>query len=203
MKFFKQIDDLITSFSKLPGVGPKSAQRLAFYIIKEDKNFAEEFSKSLLSAKTDITLCKKCFNFCSLALNETECSICQDENRDLSKICIVESIQNLIAIENANYNGLYHVLHGVLNPLHGVGVDDIKIKELLERIKDNKDLEVIFATNPTMEGEATAMYLKKSINELDNNITFSRISRGIPTGGDIEYADKTTILNALGNRQSF
>jgi len=192
------IDRLIEEFSKLPGIGKKTAQRMAFYVLRIKK----EEAKSLAQAITDV---KERMKFCSACFNITEkdpCRICSDKKKDRSLICVVEESKDVIAIEKTGqYNGLYHVLGGVLSPLDNVGPEDLKIKELLNRLKQYKVKEVIIATNPSAEGEATAIYLAKLIKPL--GIKVSRIARGIPSGGALEYADVNTLANAIEGRVEF
>lgn len=211
MELPKSLQNLIEAFERLPGVGPKSAQRLAFYILKQQEAESLNFANSVLDVKSKLRLCSKCFN-----VSEGElCVICSNENRDKNILCVVENVLNLVAIEKTGYRGLYHVLHGVLNPLYGVNVEDIKLESLLTRINsmvldntstdDNHHLELIIATNPTMEGESTALFIKRQLeqNGLLNKVKITRIGRGLPTGADIEYADKATLDNALMGRVDF
>ncbi len=204
MNLPKSLESLIEHFQSLPGIGPKTAERLAFYFLKENKMQAKSFAQALEKVSEDLTLCKECHN-----VSESElCSVCQDTSRKQNVICVVENPLNLIAIEKTGYTGLYHVLHGVLNPLKGVGIDDLYIESLLKRVKKlyalHPDLEVILATNPTMEGESTAMYIKRVLRSEDMpNLKITRIGRGLPTGGDMEYADRSTLDNALQGRVEF
>lgn len=212
MKIPKSLQNLVESFSRLPGIGEKTASRLAFYILKSDNEEVRDFATNLLELKNKLSLCSNCFNVCE----ETEtCSICSDTSRDANKVCVVENILNLIAVENTNYDGVYHVLGGVLNPLSGINAQDIKLEELFSRLQnliekgresdENFKLELIIATNPTMEGESTALFIKRNLEQRDllKHIKITRIGRGIPTGGDIEFADKTTIDNAIMGRVEF
>ncbi|HEY8363019.1 MAG TPA: recombination mediator RecR [Tissierellaceae bacterium] len=190
------IANLIEQLSKLPGIGKKTAQRLAFYILEMDKLEVEKLSKAIIEAKEKIRLCSVCCNL----TDEDPCYICKDENRDSSTICVVEGPKDIIAMEKSNeYKGKYHVLHGVISPIDNVGPDDIKVKELLDRLKDGTVQEVILATNPTVEGEATAIYLSKLIKPLGIKVT--RIAHGIPVGGDLDYFDEVTISKAMENRR--
>lgn len=194
----QSIEDLINEFSKLPGIGPKSAQRLAFYLLKSDKEDLEIFAKILTKLKKDVVLCSNCQNLS----DHDPCSICSDKGRDQETICVVEESLDMVALEKTgSFNGLYHILHGAISPVDGVGPDELKIKELLSRIKKNTISEVIIATNPSIEGEATAMYIAKLLKPLDTKTT--RIARGLPTGGDLEYADEITIENALKGRKEY
>ncbi|KYZ77773.1 recombination protein RecR [Anaerosporomusa subterranea] len=187
---------LIEHFRRLPGIGPKSAARLAYHILTLDSQQAEAFAQSIIEAKTKIGYCSQCF-----ALTDTDpCYICKGENRDRSLICVVEEPQDVAAMERTReYKGLYHVLHGALSPLDGVGPDQIRIKELLTRIRLGSVTEIILATNPDVEGEATAMYLSKLLKPLGLIVT--RIGHGLPMGGELEFADEVTLSKALENRR--
>lgn len=191
------IDELIESFERLPGIGHKSAERIAFYVLENmSETEAEGMAASIVKAKKSIRLCECCQNLTDIS----PCSICDSQKRDRSVICVVEGPEDVSAIENTHeYNGLYHVLHGALSPMDGVGPDDIKINELLLRLADNTAEEVILATNPTVNGTATAVYISKLLAPFD--VKVSRIAHGIPIGSDIEYADKITIVKALESRQ--
>lgn len=199
MPFFAQpVERLIEEFAKLPGIGQKSAQRLAFYILNQPKEMAEGFAQALLDAKEKVYTCKVCQN---LTDSET-CAICSNPARDRGVICVVTDPKDVIAFERTReYNGLYHVLHGTISPLGGVGPDDIRIKELLERVADeNEDVrEVIIATNPDTEGEATAMYLSRLLRPFGIKIT--RLAYGMPVGGHLEYVDEVTLMRALEGRR--
>lgn len=185
----------IDELSKLPGIGKKTAQRLALHIIKNDRESAEKLAKAIVDLKDKLMLCKKCFN-----LSEAEfCDICKNPKRDQTTICVVEEVSDVIAIEKSHeYNGLYHVLGGVLSPLMGIGAENIRIKELINRFHDEEIKEVILALNPDTEGETTSLYLAKLIKPLGIKVT--RIARGIPIGGDLEFADEATIGKAMINR---
>lgn len=185
----------IDELSKLPGIGKKTAQRLALHIIKNDRESAEKLAKAIVDLKEKLMLCKKCFN-----LSEAEfCDICKNPKRDQTTICVVEEVSDVIAIEKSHeYNGLYHVLGGVLSPLMGVGAENIRLKELINRFHDEEIKEVILALNPDTEGETTSLYLAKLIKPLGIKVT--RIARGIPIGGDLEFADEATIGKAMINR---
>ncbi len=190
------IGNLIEQLSKLPGIGRKTAQRLAFYIIEMEDIEAEKLSKSIVNAKEKISLCSICCNL----TDHDPCYLCQSQTRDKSIICVVEGAKDIIAMEKSReYKGLYHVLHGVISPMDNVGPNDIRIKELLNRLADGQVKEVILATNPTVEGEATAIYLSKLIKPLGVKVT--RIAHGIPVGGDLEYFDEVTISKAMENRR--
>ncbi len=192
------IRKLIQELNKLPGIGPKSAQRLAYYLLRAPEEQARLLADAILSVKQEITLCSVCFN-----VTDTDpCRICRSEERDRSKICIVEQPQDILALEHTRiYNGLYHVLHGAISPTEGVGANDIKIKELLERLKDSRVEEVILATNTNLEGEQTALYLNYLIPPLGIKVTC--LARGLPFGTELEYADDVTLTRAIEGRQEF
>ena len=189
------IEKLIESFEKLPSIGHKTAQRLAFYMLDLSNEEAEEFTNSILNAKRSLHFCSKCFN-----ISDTEpCNICSNPKRDESIICVVEEVRDVLAMERTHeFKGVYHVLHGSISPMNGVGPDDIRIKELLARLMDGKVKEIILATNPRVEGEATSMYISKLVKPLGVKVT--RIARGIPIGGDLEYTDEVTLAKALEGR---
>ncbi len=190
------IEKLIEQFKKLPGIGHKTAERLAFHILSQPKEYAKEMSDALINAKEKITFCECCLNLTDVS----PCSICSDDRRDKSVICVVETPKEVAAMENMHeYRGEYHVLHGALSPMDGIGVEDIHIKELLDRVYKDSVKEVIMATNPNVNGEATAMYIAKLLKPLDVKVT--RIAHGIPVGGDIEYADEVTLMRAMENRR--
>ena len=189
------IEKLIQSFEKLPSIGNKTAARLAFYILNASEEETNEFVSSIVNAKKNLKYCSKCYN-----ISDTDpCQICANPKRDQSEICVVEDVRDIIAMEKTHeFRGVYHVLHGSISPMNGVGPDDIKIKELLARLMDGQVKEVILATNPRVEGEATAMYLSKIIKPLGIKVT--RIAHGIPVGGDLEYTDEVTLSRALEGR---
>lgn len=190
------IANLIEQLSQLPGIGRKTAQRLAFYILEMEDIDAEKLSKSIVDAKEKIRLCSICCNL----TDEDPCNICRDNIRDKSIICVVEGAKDIIAMEKSReYKGQYHVLHGVISPMDNVGPNDIKVKELLERLTNDEVKEIILATNPTVEGEATALYISRLIKPLGIKVT--RIAHGIPVGGDLEYFDEITIAKAMDNRR--
>ena len=193
--FSPSIEKLIESFEKLPSIGNKTAIRLAFYMLNASKEETDNFIKSIQDAKNNLKMCSKCFN-----ISDTDpCNICADAKRDTTKICVVEDVKDLIAIEKIHeYNGLYHVLHGSISPMDGIGPDDIKIKELLTRLMEGTVNEVILATNPKVEGEATAMYISKLIKPM--GIKATRLAHGIPVGGDLEYTDEFTLGKAFEGR---
>ena len=190
------IEKLIESFEKLPSIGSKTAARLAFYILNASEEETNEFIKSIQDAKKNLKYCSKCYN-----ISDTDpCPICANPKRDQSIICVVEDVRDIVAMERTHeYKGVYHVLHGSISPMNGIGPDDIKIKELLSRLMEGTVKEVILATNPRVEGEATAMYLSKLIKPLDIKVT--RIAHGIPVGGDLEYTDEITLAKALEGRR--
>lgn len=191
------IDELIEKFERLPGIGHKSAERIAFYILEQmSEEEANNMASSIVNAKSKIRLCECCQNL----TDESVCKICSSPKRDKSTICVVEGPEDVSAIESTcEYNGLYHVLHGALSPMDGIGPDDIKINELLLRLADGGVEEVILATNPTVNGTATAVYISKLLSVFDVKVT--RIAHGIPIGSDIEYADKITIIKAMESRR--
>ena len=189
------IEKLIQSFEKLPSIGNKTAARLAFYILNASEEETNDFISSIVNAKKNLKYCSKCYN-----ISDTDpCPICSNPKRDQSEICVVEDVRDIVAMEKTHeFRGVYHVLHGSISPMNGVGPDDIKIKELLARLMDGQVKEVILATNPRVEGEATAMYLSKLIKPLGIKVT--RIASGVPVGGDLEYVDNVTLLRALQGR---
>lgn len=197
MKYFAPpVEKLIEQFERLPGIGYKTAQRLAFFVLDLPKDQAEEFAKAILDAKQTVHTCKVCQN-----LTDGEiCSICSDPMRDKGLICVVTDPKDVVALERTReYKGLYHVLHGVISPLNGIGPDQLRIKELLQRVADEDIREVIMATNPDTEGEATAMYLSRLLRPMGVKVT--RLAYGIPVGSQLEYADEVTLLRALEGRQ--
>lgn len=192
------VEKLIEEFQKMPGIGYKSAQRLAFYVLELSEEKAEQLIKSISDAKRNITYCDICCNLTDV----NPCYVCSDKTRDRSTICVVESPADVVAMEKTKeYKGLYHVLHGVISPMNGIRPDDIKIKELMSRLSDPEVKEVIIATNPNVEGEATGSYIARLIAPMGIRVT--RIAKGIPIGGDIEYADEVTLIKALENRIEF
>lgn len=202
MRLPKPIEKLIESFERLPGIGPKTAQRLSFYLFHVPQSELELFANNLSNLKKETKICSICFN-----IGEREvCSICSDLTRDQSTICVVEDPMDVLVIERSGkYRGLYHVLHGVIDPLNSIGSDDIYIPQLISNLKtqNSKVEEIILATNPTMEGEATALYIFREIQKLGNHIKITRIGRGLPTGADLEYADEVTIERALEGRREY
>lgn len=189
------IQRLIEAFHRLPGVGPKSAQRLAYHILRAPEQEARALADALLDVKRRIHLCSVCMNI----TEQDPCSYCTDERRDRKTVCVVEQALDLLAIERSGYRGLYHVLHGVLNPMDGIGPEDIHIRELILRLQDGVAQEVIMATNPSLEGEATAMYIQRLIGPAGVKVT--RLARGLPSGADLEYTDDVTLARALEGRR--
>ncbi len=213
MKLPKPISSLINYFERLPGIGPRTAQRLTFSLLNFPQEEIEKFSDSLINLKKETRLCSVCKNVTEFDI----CSICDDPNRDKRLIAVVSSPLDAFALEKTNFKGVYHVLHGIIDPLNNIGPDEIFVKELLERIEsllteksfDNLDedvvVEVILATNTSMEGESTAMYISKLVREKDfglDKVKITRIARGLPVGGDIEYADDITLSRALDGRMN-
>lgn len=190
------IEKLIEAFEKLPSIGNKTAARLAFYILNSSNEETNEFVEAILNAKKNLKYCSICYN-----ISDTDpCTICSNTGRDKSIICVVEDVKDVVAMEKTHeFKGVYHVLHGSISPMNGIGPDDIKIKELLSRLMGGEVKEVILATNPRVEGEATAIYLSKLIKPL--GITVTRIAHGIPVGGDLEYTDEVTLSKALEGRR--
>ena len=188
---------LVEAFHKLPGIGPKTAQRLTYHLIRMPGEEARSLAESILAVKDRIVLCSQCYN-----LTEADpCSICGDPSRDRTRICVVEEALDVVALERTQtYKGLYHVLHGVISPVNGIGPDDLWIKPLLGRVKGDVQ-EVILATNPTLEGEATSMHIHRLISPL--GVSTTRPARGLPVGGDLEYADEVTLSRAIEGRQEF
>lgn len=194
--YARPVEELIAELKKLPGIGSKSAQRLAFYIVRASSSEARALAESILNVTDSIRYCSVCYNITDV----DPCFYCTDPLRDRGLICVLEEPHNVIAVERTReYRGLYHVLLGVLSPLNGIGPDQLKIKALLERLKDGQVEEVIVATNPSVEGEATALYLSKLIKPLQVRVT--RIAMGVPVGGDLDYADEITMARALEGRR--
>lgn len=200
----KVVRDLIEAFERLPGIGPKTAQRLTYHLLHAPKEEAQALASSALGLKEKTVICQVCFNIS----DKSPCDIDTDSLRDKSIIAVVEDPLDVLALEKANYNGLYHVLHGSISPLENIGPEELRIRELLPRLKEPSAgsgqvavKEIILATNPTMEGEATAMYIDRLIRPLGIKVT--RIARGLPVGGDLEYADATTLSRALDGRREY
>ncbi len=189
---------LVEQFHKLPGIGPKTAQRLAYYLVRMPEEEARSLAEAVLGVKERIVLCSRCYN-----ISESDpCELCNDPARDQTRICVVEEPLDIPALERTGvYAGLYHVLHGVISPMNGISPDDLKIQPLLTRLKGNEVVELILATNPNLEGEATSMYIHRLVAPLGVKVT--RPARGLPVGGDLEYADEVTLGRALEGRQAF
>ena len=187
---------LIEELHRLPGIGPKGAQRLAYHLLRASKEEATALAEAIVEVKERITLCSRCQN----TTDVDPCSICSDSNRDRTVVCVVEEPMDILAIERTRgHRGLYHVLHGSISPMEGIGPEQLKVRELLERLRDGVVTEVIMATNPNLEGEATSMYVSRLLQPLGTRVT--RLARGLPMGGDLEYADDLTLARALENRQ--
>ncbi len=193
------VAQLIDQFNKLPGVGPKSAQRLAFHLIRSKKEDAEALAEAIIAVKEKLVFCSLCFNI----TEGDPCGICIDTSRDRTRICVVEEALDVQALERTNsYSGTYHVLHGVISPINGIGPQDLTIAALLERLAKSKEVEeIILATNPNLEGEATSMYINSLVGDL--GIRMTRPARGLPVGGDLEYADEVTLGRAIEGRETF
>jgi recombination protein RecR len=187
---------LIEEFAKLPGIGPKTAQRLTFYLLRMPAEQARDLARAIVEVKDKIHFCSVCFN-----ITETDpCRMCRGEGRDGSTICVVEEPLDILALERTReFRGVYHVLHGAISPMEGIGPEDLRIRELLGRVRDQRVTEIILATNPNLEGEATAMYLAGLLRPLGVKVT--RLARGLPVGGDLEYADEVTLARALQGRR--
>ncbi len=210
MRIPKPIQQVIDNFERLPGIGPKSAQRLTFHLLRFPQEYLDDFAKNLTELKRSTVMCSICFNIGE----STTCSVCSDPQRESETICVVEDVLDVLAMERSGrFRGKYHVLHGIIDPLNAIGPDDIYIPQLLERITRSASSgqpsegevikEVIIATNPTMEGEATAMYLVRQLKMQDENLKISRIGSGLPIGADIEYADEITLQRAMESRREY
>lgn len=192
MEYAKPLAKLIRELEKMPGVGPKSAQRMAFHILRMPEEEARMLAEAILEVKERITTCKQCFNF----TDEEICPICRNPSRDASVLCVVADVRDLMAIERTQeYRGLYHVLQGVISPMDGVGAEQLRVRELLQRLQSRQVKEVIIAMNPTIEGDATALYLSRLIKPLGIRVT--QLAHGMPVGGDLDYADQATLISAL------
>lgn len=200
MRLPRAVTNLVEQLEKLPGIGPRSAQRLAFYLLHNPQTELDRYAAAFADLKRNTKVCSVCKN-----IGETDpCEICGNVGRDTTKICVVEEPMDVLAIERSGgYDGLYHVLHGVIQPLHNIGPDQLYIRDLITRLKGGRISEIIMATNPTMEGEATAMYIVRLIEDenLKEGLTITRIGRGLPVGGDLEYADEVTLSRALEGRR--
>ena len=194
----ESLQSLINALERLPGIGPKSASRLAFYFLRAPEEVSQDLASALANLKANTTLCEECFNITEAG--RERCEICEALQRDGSLVCVVEEALDVLALERTGgYRGKYHVLQGVLSPIEGIGPDDLKIKQLIARVGRGEIKEVILATNPSMEGDATALYLQGHLEPLGVRVT--RLARGLPVGGDLEYADQNTLLRALSGRQ--
>lgn len=192
------IQNLVNALSRLPGVGPKTASRLTFYLLRAPEDLSRDLAEALIQLKAGTTYCPVCFNI--TAAGRSECEICASEGRDPGLICVVEEPLDVIALERTGaFTGRYHVLHGALSPIEGIGPEKLKIRELIERVRNGDVREVILATNPSLEGDYTAAYLRQQLLPLGPRLT--RLARGLPVGGDLEYADQNTLLRALAGRQ--
>ena len=208
----KAISNLVEAFERLPGIGPKTAQRLTFYLLHVPQTMLDDFASALTNLKKNTVLCSICFN----VSEKDPCPICSDVSRDHSKICVVEQPLDVLALDrNGHYKGVYHILHGAISPLNNIGPDELRIAELLKRIRENQQAihEIILATNSNMEGEATAMYIAREIANLKShppvggsnlrNMKLTRLAHGLPVGGDVEYADEVTLQRALEGRREY
>ncbi len=192
------IQKLINALERLPGIGPKSASRLAFFLLRADVSYSDDLAEALTGLKDKVAFCEECFNL-TMAGREL-CEVCESPERDDGVVCVVEEALDVLALEQTGgYFGKYHVLHGVLSPIEGIGPDDIKIRPLIERVARGKVKEIIMATNPSMEGDTTALYIQQQLEPY--NLRITRLARGLPVGGDLEYADQNTLLRALAGRQ--
>lgn len=197
MKYIPAISRLIDEFARLPGIGRKTAQRLAFYVVDQDPKQANQFAEAILEVKRRVHYCEQCFNL----TEEKRCDICNDSKRNPELICVVESPRDLLAIESTKeFHGYYHVLHGAISPMEGIGPNEIKLRELIVRLQDEQVTELMIATNPTIEGEATSMYISKLLK--GTGIRVTRLAHGIPVGGDLEYADQVTLAKSIENRRT-
>ena len=193
----ESIQSLVTALERLPGIGPKSASRLAFYLLRASEDVAQDLSTALANLKANTAFCSECFNITDAG--RERCEICESHKRDSSLICVVEEALDVLALERTGgFQGKYHVLQGVLSPIEGIGPDDLKIKQLVERVARGGVGEIIVATNPSMEGEGAARYLRQRLEQMGGKAT--RLARGLPVGGDLEYADQNTLLRALAGR---
>jgi recombination protein RecR len=198
MSLPEPVQNLINAFSRLPGIGPKTASRLAFYLLHAPEELSLELSAALARLKPDTTYCQTCYNITNAG--RLECVVCSDDRRERTLICVVEEPLDVLALERTGiFGGLYHVLHGALSPIEGIGPEDLRIRELVGRVRLGGVTEVILATNPSMEGDYTAAYLRQQLAPLGVRLT--RLARGLPVGGDLEYADQNTLLRALSGRQ--
>ena len=198
----KSIERAIEEFSRLPGIGNKTAGRLVFHLIRQSSNLSETLGQALLNLRDKLIFCEECFNIAE----QTPCVICSDQRRDQTTICVVEQPLDTVAVEKTNYQGKYHVLGGAISPIDGIGPDNLTIQALINRVSDKSEInELILATNPSLEGEATALYIQKMINDQipKHKLNISRIAHGLPVGGDLEYADAITLSRAIEGRRVF
>ncbi len=196
----ESVQALIDAFSRLPGIGPRTASRLTFFLLKNESDAGETLAEALTKLKSETAFCPECFNI--MSAGKERCDICDSNGRDNDVICVVESPMDVIVLEQSGgYFGKYHVLHGALSPIEGINPEDLRMKELFERVEKGGFTEIIVATNPSMEGDATALYIRRKLDRLP--IQFSRLARGLPVGGELEYADPNTLLRALSGRQKF
>jgi recombination protein RecR len=194
----RSVERLIEAFARLPGIGPKTASRLTYYLLRVPKEESLELAQALQALRDETTFCSQCFNITNIATDP--CELCQDESRNTKVICVVEEPLDVLAIERTGrFMGRYHVLHGALAPIEGIGPEDLRIEELVHRIQSEGIEELILATNPTLEGEATVMYIKRRLEGF--NVRLTRLARGLPSGGDLEYADSNTLSQALEGRR--
>ena len=192
------IQDLINAFSRLPGIGPKTASRLTFFLLTAPDDLSQDLAAALSALKTETTYCQTCFNI--TVAGRVQCEICSNPDRDQDVICVVEEPLDVLSLERTDgFHGRYHVLHGALSPIEGISPEDLKIRELMARVHAEKIQEIILATNPSLEGDATAMYLHQQL--APSQVRVTRLARGLPVGGDLEYADQNTLLKALAGRQ--
>lgn len=197
----KPVQNLIDEFSKLPGVGPKTAARLTFYLLTKPKSDINQLGSSVLGLADNLSYCNTCFNICE---GSDTCFVCLDDKRQKSVVAVVEEPLDVVALEKSvGFGGVYHVLGGVISPINGVGPEDLRINQLIERVKGEEISEIILATNPNLEGEATASYIREKINDLGVGIKITRIARGLPIGGDLEYADEVTLKRSLEGRREY
>jgi len=200
MRIARAVNNLIEAFERLPGIGPKSAARLTYYLLGVPQHEIERFAEALKSLKTQTVICSQCFN----VAETNPCDICSDQNRDKGIICVVEHPLDVSALERGNgYHGVYHVLGGVIDPLHNIGPEEIRIQELIKRLRDEEIKEIILALNPNMEGEATCLYLVKQLRIENGELRITRLAHGLPVGADIEYADEVTLNRAMEGRREY
>lgn len=201
----KSVSNLIEEFGKLPGIGPKSAARLTFYLLTKPVEDVERLSEAVGELRKNLKICERCFNIAE----SNPCEICSDSKRDGKKLCVVEEPLDVVAIEKTGYDGYYHVLGGVISPINGIGPENLRMTELFQKVEDGRVKEVILATDPSLEGEATAMYISHRITEIKKqesiikDVQLTRIARGLPVGGDLEYADEMTLTRALEGRREY